>query len=714
MLSQFNNLPGVYVHKEDGNLRILETVEGQNVVILGTSPAGPLGLFRVSDTVVAQATFDPSGTKEGTLIRAMYEALEGGAQNVFLYRIGAAPMAIDFLNGFTIIASQADTTADQDYSIYYSNVGGSALVIYDKATGQVLYSNDSVNPVDNGQFLVYGSELLAEGDKSITIGSLATPTTNPTFAELQDFFVNEEAVTDAESVDIVNSTKTFTTASDVFKAGQVIKTSAGTHFLVEYVTLTGGTYTVACSYAFTKPADVILESKSFTFTTADFTTAQVLVKSISANTGLNLTLNQMHTALARAYWELESAKIDIVVPAGVYLNENNVVNNEGDLVADPTVTFSGADFLSKVYEFENNGQLFFAYSTDDSVADALLPTPYEIGIDGFAAKAWLEGSHTFDTAALCTSDATIASAEDDISFSETNFGHQAAKFCHELSVNDNEAFSIIAVKPPTNYSAGAIQQWMGKAPTFDANGTLTKSGSGVLGYKFMSGSLGVLEGFFYTNTGYADGTAQVDRKNNKIDIGKYLDVLSNPIVLINSFDGTSTGYKTPGTALYAGLHLSLSANQPATNKKFRANARPAIELKKTYLDNLTAAKYVSFASAVDGSLKVVDAPTAALKTSDWNRRSANKITAAVVELIRNIAEPYIGSITSDEIQRALEQEINSALNKLQEPQNKLLLGGQAKVRSTRAMQIRGEAMCELKLVTAPELRRFTVYVALQK
>jgi len=78
MLSEFKNLPGIYVYKDDGNLSQRETLPGGLTVILGTAPAGPTSLYYVTSTVDAQQIYDPYNTGKGTLLKALYGALESG------------------------------------------------------------------------------------------------------------------------------------------------------------------------------------------------------------------------------------------------------------------------------------------------------------------------------------------------------------------------------------------------------------------------------------------------------------------------------------------------------------------------------------------------------------------------------------------------------------------------------------------------------------
>jgi len=727
MLSEFNNLPGIYVNKDDGNLRILETIPGGVTVVLGTAPDGPLGrLYLVTDTGAAERVFDPDSDKTGTLMRGMFEAFESGAQYVALYRVGGSPLALDFVNGYTIVTNDSSESAGTKYKLYYTNdsSGVEVIRIYDASTGAILY--DNVADIDNGQFTVYGTQVNSSSTP-ITIGG-TTAATSPTFAAIMDFTDSDYAIGSAVVVTAVASTKTFTTSSSIFKAGQVVEIAAlgGTgntgHFVVSHVTLTSSTYTVTLSSKVSYSSGVISEVAWTGFVTdADLAgTAQVKVKYVGQTTGLDLSLNELFQAYARAYWELEAAKVDMVVPTGVFFNEANVVNNEGQWKQDQAgYTQPSGSYLGKGYEFEYNGQLYFAFKDSfTSAADltaTTVPTPYELGIDGWAAAAWLEKTHSFDTAVLCSSSADVSAAADDIAYQELNFGYQLAAYLDGLSANDNEASGVIAMKSPQNFSKAAISNWLGVSPTVDAaDGTIVRSGTGLLGYKHMAGSLGVAKGLFRTSNGYFSGTAVLDRNNMAIDIGKYIDVISTPLLVTSAYDGTSTGYLSPSAGVYSGVLMGLEPNQSPLNQKVKGNVRLPFPLAKKYLDSLVATNYVAFSTTPEGTVKVVDAPTAALTTSDYNRRAVCRIAWATVDAVRAVSEPYIGKMTSAVILQHLEDQINGLLRNLQAPEKGWLIAGMAQLKQTRAMSIRGEAALKLTLYTANELRRLTIYLGLQK
>jgi len=715
MQNTFNSLPGIYSYKDDGNLRILETIPGNVTLIVGTAPSGPMGAYFVRDSRTAEVVFDPKGTGKGTLLKKMYEVLSAGKeQYVVLYRLGAEPVALDFINGHTIVSSNANEDAAEAYQLYYNaNENGEELIrIYDKISGEIVY--DNIAGINLVGFNVYGDQLL----DTASIGTSSAPVD---FSSLNDFTTSANIGSDY-SITLTTASKKGTVSgapAGLFKAGALVElksvTSAG-YYTIEYVNGTEINFGKKYSYS----NGVVTEDSFTAFGGADLEgTITLKPLYIAPKDGLSLTLNQLYTKLANIYWDLEAAKIDRLEVAGIYLNAPNVVDNEGRYAASQAgyVATSG-DKLGKAYEFEYNGKLWYAFknsftnTTTDITADEI-PSPYELGIDGLIAKAFLTKTTTLDSA-LITDDGAAA---DDIAYSEVNFGYQQAKFLHELSVNDNEASAGIAMVPPKYSDANTVRLWLGQMPAYDAQGKMIRSGKGILGYKYIAGSMGVSKGFFYTVNGQVDGTKVVDRNNMFIDLGKYLDVIATPLLFANNYSGTTTGYVTNGTAIYSGLLMTLPLHESALNKTISVDngaVAPWFSLKKLYLDQLTSLGYVTFSTDSQGNTFVVDAPTMALDTSDWKRRSVNRIAEFVIEELRAIANPFIGKINSSEMLNAIEIKFNKRLKELATGTNPILSASSATVKATREMSLRGEAVAQVQIQTSPELRKLTLYIGLMK
>ena len=701
-MPEFSNLPGISVQKADGNLAVIEAIPGNVTLIIGTSPSGPIGqVYVVRETSDAEALFDNNGDKTGDLLKGMYEALEAGAQYIALYRIGASPEVIDFLNGWTIQTLTSDSGLYKLAYTFTSATKTHSLKIYN-ASDLLVYDNSISAPVNTGAVIVSfdESKVTAIADINIAKGAFNTVFTN-TYTVAPD---------STGSVTKANFTVASTGIGAKVKAGQAVTLSVsnpGT-YVVSYAT----TDAIVLSHKIdtTSGAITALVAADLTDSTGNTTVIKATARLIPPIIGTSLTNIQRYEALAKAYWELEGAKVDQVIPMGVNLNSPNIVNNEGTLTETGIV-----DQLGKVYQFELNGDLFFLWKTDSTssvVKAGIVPTPYATGVDGASAKALVTG--TCNLTGILSGDSTSASnllvAG---SYSEVNFGHQLAEYLHGLSTNDNEAIGFVSMAGPKNYSKKAIFTWVGKDPIKDSTGKITTAGTGVLGYKYMAGSATVSKGFFHTSSGFPDGTQVPDANNNPIDIGKYLSVTAMPLVYKTSYLSSQSGYVAGAATGYAGLVMSLPENNAPTNKKFKSRVALPFSLPKEQLNSLVGSSYVVFTNSTDGLVKVVDAPTAALPTSDWNRLMTVRCAWRCIEELKAIAEPFIGNLFNGSLRNALEEQSNTLIQKLQKL-GFCEVGSLVEVRATRDQEIKGEAKMKVVLVAPAELRQITMYVALSK
>jgi len=694
-MSEFTNLPGHYVYKEDGNYAFLNTVAGDVTLILGTAPDGPYGMKLITDSQEAQTLYDPDNAKTGTLLKGMYEALQAGAKHVALYRIGASPAALDFFNGYTIIVDGDPA----DYKVYMAD---GKLTIYDATTGVVLY--DLVNGTRTSGVTVSGSQIAAK-----TVGDTGTSwASSPTLASFvtlagQTIHTAVKASNDALAIYFETDL-----ASTAFKAGQIVKYGA-VYYLVSYVTTVATKQLIYPSHTVNATTGALTAFTNITYL-ASAVDAEIIARLIDKADGLDMTPNQTYLALQRAYWDLESAQVDVVVPNEVYIDSPNVIDNEGVFSAQSALTH-----LGKAYKFETLGQIHMVFANASATVADSVPAPYELGIDGWEAAAWLEKTHTFDEIQNAGSDYETA-LENDLTFSEINFAQQLATYCYDLSANDNETSGCIGFKPFTSLSKSSVMSWLGKLPIKDADGTITRSGSGVLGNKLVAGSVGQSPGIFATANDLYGGVALISAQTNlPMDIGYLIDVVSTPI-LSNTVFVSGNGEITDGAAVYAGLLGKYEKNVPLMRKALPSGTfRAAYPFAKKYLDQLIEARTVAFSVDQNGITKVVDSPTASLVTSDYKSRFSVRVVQGVIDVVRSIAEPYLGSLTSPSSISNLQEDIISGLKALQTPgASQYLIAGTATVVQTAQQRIDGGAVCRLILKVPGELRRITTYVLLQK
>lgn len=160
----FSNLPGVYAELQDGNLGIIPTAVAPSVLVLGTASDGPGGLVQMTRPAQAKAIFG----SEGTLARGILEVADGGAQNIWAYRIGATGAKLEWIGndahtvgyGITIETVFKDDTAGENYSVTWDDVA-QHLTVWNQYD-EVVY--DSEDGIDTGEVLVYGETTGTPGD----------------------------------------------------------------------------------------------------------------------------------------------------------------------------------------------------------------------------------------------------------------------------------------------------------------------------------------------------------------------------------------------------------------------------------------------------------------------------------------------------------------------------------------------------------------------
>lgn len=824
-MADLNNLPGIYVNKEDGNLQILDAIPGNVTLIIGTSPDGPTdSLYLVSDTKTAELMFDPDGTKEGTLLKGMHEALSAGAPYIALYRMGAKKAVVDFLNGHKITINRVKTNIESQISIYYKADIGNANhdelirlyydgnLIYDNlanlnVAGMVsiegVKSSNSFEDICGTISLAYDYTAAVGADASATLiatvpdetlligttlyftdeNSTARALTVGTYQNIDsstteiltlldstgaDFpivdlgnanatfvakaYAQNAALTEHVSIQLSQiNTKAFTsatalTAYGVTAATKFVTKATGDNDVIpsgSLIAITGATgsgdnaqYIVDYSYiAESAETGIVIGDKvivlkekvgstSWTGFAAPDTSVgvSILVRAINSSNGTSLTFQEKYEELQRAYSRLETAKVDMVLPQDVYIDAPGVFDNDGNNCIDETYRTPfdanrfGTDYLGALYFEEYNGEQYCFWSRKgDKVQGSnkfasRIPSAYELGLQGTQAKALVTGKYKISTIVNLDENTEITS-QPDITFGEANFGYQLAEYLHNLSTNDNEAYGSIAVVPPKSTSKADVYNWLGDFPVYDAAGTIIKNGKGILGYKLSSGSVGRIKGIFLTSNGLLNGSSVLDTRNNKVDIGRYIDVVSTPLIYSSTFENKNVVIS--GANVNGGFMIGLDAKTPTTNKQIPASFSILLDsLNNKSYDKLTQGRYVAFSKTAAGSPKIVDGVTFALLTSDWTRRSNCRIASAVIESTRLIADPYIGSMVDSRLRGALESQINEGLKALTTAG--YITAGKATITATRVQEIRGEAICRLEMVTASELRRLTIYVALKK
>lgn len=367
--------------------------------------------------------------------------------------------------------------------------------------------------------------------------------------------------------------------------------------------------------------------------------------------------------------------------------------------------------------FDRDVSLSFTADDDTNIVDAALTPTVEIRkmddvlmyhraveVDGELLHQWYPE----------TSDA------DGYEYNEVNFGYRLAAFCNDTSENEVSVIGVIGVRPPTNhFNPAAISNWIGKVPVYDEDGNVSTNGKGLLGYKFVSGRLSddtttqFLPGLKATSSGELDGDEiLLDGNGFEIDLGKFLSVACTWPIFNNEADLTGSGYINSSAGLYAGLLASLPSWSGATAKRIGGRGvRLPVKLAKRHQDSLVGARYIVLDSKPEGVI-VVDAPSAALPTSDYTRNMTVRLVSEAVQLCRDVARPYFGEPLNAYRKAALDTAIKKALFDLQKNSGGSLESFTADLSQTNVDKRRGSASLVLVLKVINELREISVSVAL--
>jgi len=644
-MGDFVNLPGIFEQMQDGNLTVTPTNNNPIITVIGTASQGSAdALYQVGSIATAASAYGLAGT----LIRGLYEASVAGGLNFQLYRMGATASELGTPFGVVITTAEEDSSAGTDYALAYSPTGPE-LQIWNANTASLVYDSASgvvANQVNTGEVYVTGTVT----NSGVAVGTIGSATS----------------------------------ASGL------------------------NTFAAVSGYSFFAGSD-----------------------------GLNLSRMQTHEALSKAYKLLEDQQADVVIPMNVYLDDLNVMDMTQAQVASLGLTSltnypvagSANDVLGKMYSENINGTDYywwwFPTQPAGTQAGTIVANIWPSGLAVVGSPNYVANVTASGSPALHAKGVQLTQAN----FHEVNFAYQLANFCYGQSQVSEDITGVIGTNPPASFGLKDVANWVGNLPTVstqsNSNGIVTANGTGLLGNKFMSGrsNLGVgasglpsfiingIDGYFNggfiaTDSGYLDGTEQVDGNKHLIDIGKYISVVPTYPVLANS--SSPVAYTANGAATYGGFYSVLPVNQAPTNQLLN-NLRLPFRINSAKLDLLAGQRYVTFHQKTRG-IVVSDAPTAARKDSDYNRLSTVRQVKSAVDALRIAADPFLGQGITGAMTAALDSAIDNALGKQVKANN--IVRYQFQTVITPQMKVLGQATVQLKLVPAFELRQVTVLVAL--
>jgi hypothetical protein len=522
----------------------------------------------------------------------MSEVKMGGAKNVLLYRIGGAAAEIENLFGDnTLIRTREETSvAGSKYGFYIgprpNDAANAGMIIFEG--DNIVYSNMPGAEVDLGKFNIVGFDT----GFPYVIGSPTSPVL------MKDVLDNMKAETvQNETGDGIQDTFSLV-GSGITEVTEATEDGVPVTFTVV------GT-------------DIVFDTAPDNLSVIVITGfAPVLASSMTPEPTYSAGADNVSTSWKKLYELMDDAYADLETTIATHLVVEGPILDAANIVDGSTDT----DRLEYLRKEEVDGSIEYIWSTDKLV--------------------YVQGG-TGDT-----TDANLADLDENGQpivkhrYSEVNFAHQMGTWLHNITENDRFVLGTIGTSQPIANTTSAISSWIGSLPQTDISGTIISNGSGLLGNRFMTGSINQVPGFYATDSGYPDGNVVADTNGAPVELGKYMSVVMGIAVTPNNTTLGTALNQVNAAALYTGLLSGVTPGNSTTNVVIPYIGIPFV-IKKTKLDELTYAGYVSLAERTRGTT-VVSGELATSDNSDYDYVSTAIIVADIVKSIRERLEPFLG------------------------------------------------------------------------
>ena len=581
--------PGTSIEVLDGNLSNNIAIPEDTVLIVDRAYTGPVGrLYYVSAAKDAATVFG----SDSPLIKSMQRAFTGGAKNVALYRVGGKVASIEniFGLGTSLETAEASSVASTGLSVYIGpepiNPSLNSVIIY--RNSRIIYSNVLGGEVDQGLVYVDGFNKLANEPQ---VGSFNDPV--PLALVVQNLGTRV-VITDSD-------VKTIT-----IPAGDVALVSA--HGLTVKV---NGRAVRATDVTFDKVAGTV----SFVTAETTFTVEVSYVKKYTPTEleDLEITFGDgedLVEASWKDYYEAFDQALDDIqrvslrtVAIGDVFNVPNLAN--GDTNADRL------DYLN--VEVDESGEKVFEWSTNRYLYRKGATTTTDIS-----------------EADLTSNGQPIVVKQ----FHEVDFTHRVGMWGFERTEDGIYPNIMVGVLGPRAYNAKYVNLWVGKEPTYNLDGKIIVNGSGLLGHRYMVGTINRTGGYFATDNGFPDGTPVTDSNGFIVDLGKYLSIVASQVT------NSAGSLVVSSAASYAGLAATVTPGDSTTNQVV-PGVTLLTDLKRARLKQLQAAGYVVLENRSKG-VTVVSGDLASRLTSDYRYLSTSIVMNYIAADIAEVCDPFIG------------------------------------------------------------------------
>lgn len=290
-----------------------------------------------------------------------------------------------------------------------------------------------------------------------------------------------------------------------------------------------------------------------------------------------------------------------------------------------------------------------------------------IGDKPFTYKAGATGDASVDLK-LVTGTAGVKQRHESGTSYVGNFAELLKDYCEDQTINHNTVKGFIGVKSPVDYTLTNVKA-------------------------------------------YVDALAVSDN-----EYSGHVSVVTGP-ELAYQVPGKASAYYANGVVTYAALVTTLKAESAPTNKPIGGIAGIAYNMSLRQLNTLSGNKFVSF-RLKNGLVYVTDGVTTApdlnvggvLQKSDYTRLSTLRITHAAINLIREIADPFVGEPAGMPQRNALNAAIKSGLEKMKEAG--AIQDYRFSIIQEQGAGVLGQSRITLQLVPAFETKKIAVDVSL--
>ena len=758
----YEHIPGIGASYLDGAFRTLTTSSQPRILVFGGSEDGiAYSLFAVNSVGDAESEFG----SDSELMKPLHEALEQGADNIALMRVGGrrGRLIITDTGGgsLEIYPERRDNDALDRYSLIITNdASENRILVFDREREIYVYDSDEVEVLDTGLVEVIGDLSLC------TVGSDVDPLSGPTLGGMLPgsiTFVGGEIATIATQEDGDDGTA----ASKMSRYHALEQAYQFIDYEDADILIPVGVHVDDLNQADEGNGGAGMDFSAFASgnTTPDAGDADdglgYLWKFLyrgkpycvffenpepfdnglangALTTDFGVGAGDLEAQPADGFGDLGSILALEVTDAGVGIASTMTITAESNntILVSCAVDLTGIQYdtlhalLNAIPGFDD---IINITNSSGVAVNPVAPTPF-----GTDPRVILTNQLDGEVMPL-TVVRTLLEA-DDAEIRHVNFAHQLAYACRRASTTWSTMLGCISTTEPSAYSRAAVAEWVGQEPAYSYTGTdLTVAdnadeGENILGHMLHAGMYNYRshkvsaatadEGYAYGGYiltqgdslptsepyGIEDDDEALDAKGEAIDIGKFLLVCASYPILSNSFDG-GTQYRGSLCGTLAGkIAITPENEEPiGINGIVRSIRRPP-RMRTPLINSLAKLRFVTTRREEGLGHILVSVKTAAHPDSDYTRLSTIRSVNREITGIRNICKPYIGKEFSSTRLASLQTSINGFLKA--EKEAGFNQGAIAALSYTRADKIMGRLTVKLKMIPPFSIEAITIETTL--